>query len=425
MKVYTRKDKTWGLLRTDSPPKATMAFCTVVFILSCIGAVSLLFYGIPFWGCLVVVAAASPMLLIKRGAYRAWEKFYNEMRQKEEEEAARAKAKENAYKKAHEDDLFYQECEKAGICADTAAGVARMKLIAKQMDITCSDEELLLKYHQGQAITKKERQTAAEKERLARIPILRKEEQAAEKECKKYINLQGNEKRVQDCLNLVAEARAKVARYSGAADTFEKGGKVLYDTYAKKESDWAVHGGVASAIAGPAAGVAVAMDIQQKNAEAREYNDNLSQSIGKFTAEMQVNAWMNQSKAEEVLARREKEAEEAKLKLVEPKPQEELLALITPKITKTERSETGAITFEVSTQSATLTIYDTVKATVDGFFKVQIMDGDKLVGEAYFTLPYQGSYRSNKLTSICASLPSDDKKYSFVFAPYNLFAIEL
>jgi len=335
------------------------------------------------------------------------------------------KEKEIAYRKEHEDELFYQECKKAGIDSDNTAGVARMKLVAKQMGISCSEEELAKKYLKGRLAVKKRIKDFAEKEKQARIPVLRKEEQAAEKEYKKYMNLRGNEKRVQECMDLVVQARAKVARFSNSAEVIEKGGQAIYSTYAKKETDWAVHGGVASAIAGGAAGVAVAADIQRKNAEARAYNDNLSQAIGQFTADQQMNIWMAQKKAEESLQQLEQELEQAKLKLVDEKPQSLLLSLLGPKIVKTETSETGAITFTVSTRGASLTIYDSVKATVDGTFKVKIMDGDLLAGEAYFTLPYKGSFSSNELTSICASLPEEQKKYTFVFAPHNLFAIEL
>jgi len=293
------------------------------------------------------------------------------------------------------------------------------------MDISCSDDELIQKFLRGMSITNEKELLAAEKERKARIPVLRKEEQRVEQEGKKYINLVGSDKRVRMFLDEAARHRAMVAQYERAGESITKGADALYSLHAGKETDWAVHGGVASAIAGSAAGVAVAVDIQRKNAEVRASNAQLRQSIGQFSAEQQLNMWMKQSEAEEKMKYYEAEAEKAKLKLVESLPQDDLLKLLSPVIEKTATSETGTITFTVSINKASLTIYETVKAVVDGAFKIKIMDGDRLAGEAYFTLPYNGSEWSKKLTSTCASLPEEHKKYTFVFAPHNLFAIEL
>lgn len=351
------------------------------------------------------------------------EEYYAFLREVEQLKAK--KAKEEAYRKEHEDELFYKECAKNGILTTNAADIARMKIIAKQMGIVCSDDKLHKKYLKGKAVVKEEEKIAAEKERKARIPVMRKEEQLVEQEGKKYINLVGSDKRVRMFLDEAARHRAMVAQYERAGESITKGADALYSLHAGKETDWAVHGGVASAIAGSAAGVAVAVDIQRKNAEVRASNAQLRQSIGQFSAEQQLNMWMQQSKAEEKMKYYEAEAEKAKLKLVESLPQDDLLKLLSPVIEKTTTSETGTITFTVSINKASLTIYETVKAVVDGAFKIKIMDGDRLAGEAYFTLPYNGSEWSKKLTSTCASLPEEQKKYTFVFAPHNLFAIEL
>lgn len=50
-----------------------------------------------------------------------------------------------------------------------------------------------------------------------------------------------------------------------------------------KQSSWAIHGGLADAIAGPAAGVAVALDVQRQNAEAeREAEEYREEAKGLF-----------------------------------------------------------------------------------------------------------------------------------------------
>lgn len=429
MKVYTKRDKTWGLLRTDCPPNGLMGVCKGFFIFTCVAAVFMFFFllGNDF-GFLpsllfaaVLVGLGSLLLVVRKRAYQAWERFCEEMRQKEKEEEEKTKA----FRKANEDELFYNECAKNSIHTHDAAGIARMQIVAKQMDISCSNDELYKKYLKGKAVVQEKEKIAAEKERKARIPILRKEEQLVEQEGRKYINLVGSDKRVRMFLDEAARYRSMVAQYERAGESITKGADALYSLHAGKETDWAVHGGVASAIAGSAAGVAVAVDIQRKNAEVRASNAQLRQTIGRFSAEQQLNMWMKQSEAEEKMKHYEAEAEKSKLKLVESLPQDDLLKLLYPIIEKKQTSETGAITFTVSINKASLTIFDTVNAVVDGSFKVKVMDGDRLAGEAYFTLPYNGSQRSSTLTSICASLPAEEKKYTFVFAPHNLFAIEM
>ena len=349
--------------------------------------------------------------------YAAFLREVNELKAKE--------AEEQAYRKNNEDELFYQECAKHGIHPHNAAGVARMKLIAKQMDISCSDDELKQKYLKGQTAAEARAKLTAEREKQARIPLLRKEEQAKEREFRKYIRLTGSDKRIAMLTDEANRFRAMAQRCEEAADSIATGTDALYSMYAGKETDWAVHGGVASAIAGGAAGVAVAADIQRQNAEVRAANAQLRDSLGRFSAEQQLEMSMQRRKYEERVAYFEKKAEQAKLKLVETLPQEELLALLAPEIKETQISETGSITFTVCTAKTSLNIYETVNAVVDGSFKVKILDGAKLCGEAYFTLPLNGAKDENTLSSICASLPETKTDYTFEFAPHNLFAIEL
>ena len=335
------------------------------------------------------------------------------------------KQEHEAYRKEHEDELFYKECAKNNILTTNTADAARMKIIAKQLGISYSDDELIQKFLKGMSVTKEMERIAEENERQARFPVIRKEELLAEQESKKYINLTGSDKRIRMCLDEAARYRAEVAQYEQIDESIANGAATLYSLYSEKETDWAIHGGVASALAGSAAGVAVAADIQRKNAEVRASNEQLRQSVDQFSVQQRLNIWMKQHEVEKIMKRYETDAEKAKLKLVDFRPQEDLLRLLCPVIEKKETSETGAITFTVRVNKASITIYDTVSAVVDGSFKVKVMDGKEVAGEAYFTLPYNGSERNSTLSGICASLPAAEKEYTFVFEPHNLFAIEL
>lgn len=418
MKVYTKQDKAWGILRTDCPPKVPMALGKGLFIFTCIVAAFTFFFLIGndfgFLGSLTVAAftvgLGSLGLVMRNGAYRAWERFCEEMRQHDKE---------------HEDEYFYIECKENGISTLNLAGIARMKIIAKQMRIVCSDDELTQKYLKGKAVIDEKKQLQDAEEKKNRLARLRKEEQAKERECKRYIHLSGVEKRIKQCADLLANARMKLAKLEGDADAIIGGTEAIYSHYSEEETDWAVHGGIASAIAGPAAGVAVAADIQRKNAEIRASNAQLRQATNQFAQPLLLDNIQKEADARRSVKNWENELEKAKLKLVEEHPQGDLLNRLSPKIIETKTSETGAITITVSVKKATMTIYKTVSASVDGTFKVQIMDGERFAGEAYFTLPYGGARSDKKLTSICASLPDSKKNYTFVFKPHNLCAIEL
>ena len=64
----------------------------------------------------------------------------------------------------------------------------------------------------------------------------------------------------------------------------------LYQGAKQSEKDWATHGGIASAIAGPVAGVSRAVEIQQQNAAIRENNRELARNLGnaQFTMLMAI-----------------------------------------------------------------------------------------------------------------------------------------
>lgn len=337
---------------------------------------------------------------------------------------AEIEEKEN-YKKEHEDELFYQECAKKKVLTTGKADVARMKIIAKEMEIDCSEGELIKKFTRGKSIVEKADAITAKNEKEARIRKLREAEASEEKSLNRYISLSGSEKRVKMLQDLAASCRDTIKKYDNQSKETWSTTNNLYKLSAQKESDWAVQGGIASALAGGAAGVAVAADAQIRNAQVRASNAQLSDSLNQAAATIQFDIWRKQGDAKERLERYEAEIEAAKMKLVEYPSQKYLLELLSPSIKETKISETGAINFWVTfNNDISLKIYDTVDAVVDGSFKLAIIDGKKLAGEAYFTLGKDGSADYLSLRGICASLPEGHKDYKFIFKPHNLFAIE-
>ena len=257
-----------------------------------------------------------------------------------------------------------------------------------------------------------------------KLKTLREQEALQERVSKKYIDSVGSAKRVNECMDEAMQCRSKVLQLKKEAEEYTRKMSAIGTAFTQKETDWAVHGGIASGIAGTAAGVAVAADIQRKNAEIRAANEQLQETVANAAGSYLVQNRVQIRALEEQAAHWEAEAEKAKLKLVKEQPQDKLMEMLNPRILKTEVSETGAIILMVSTNAASLEIYETVKATIDGSFKINIIDGKNVAGEAYITLPFKGSENSATLTGICTNLPKE-KQFIFEFAPHNLFAIEL
>ena len=88
------------------------------------------------------------------------------------------------------------------------------------------------------------------------------EEQKKYNELIKYANYSGREKRIA----MLADMQKK---YAEAAKTLRDGASAVWSAsqLKEKEGDWAIMGGIASAIVGPAAGMATALDSQAKTAQ--------------------------------------------------------------------------------------------------------------------------------------------------------------
>ncbi len=434
-KVYTKETEKFGTFRSNIYPtkkKKEYKFATIFFLVFAVftlvtfisvsnmfdspGMIFIGFIGAGFWVLFSYFCGIKPTKQIDI-EYAAFLKEVEDLKAKE--------AKEEAYRKEHEDEIFYNKCSENHIHALDTASVARMKIIAKQMGITADEEELITKYKHGMEQAKLTIAENAAREKQARIPVLRKEEKERETFLNRYINLHGSDKRIKECEYNLSIEKAKLNALENGVDDIFSGADALYSLGAQKETDWAVHGGVATALGGIGAGIAVASDIQHRNAEVREHNAQLRETTNQLSQAMLMNNIDKIVKVKENVEYWEQQLKAAQMKLVEEKEQEELLEMLSPEITETKISDTGAITFTVSFERKTLTIYETVKASIDGTFKINIKDGENVIGNAYCTLPYKGSVWSSKITGICTSLPETPKSYTYEFAPYNLYAIEL
>ena len=196
----------------------------------------------------------------------------------------------------------------------------------------------------------------------------------------------------------------------------------LSDKYSQqKEHDWALHGGIASGIAGPAAGLAVAADIQAENERIRAENA--------INAELLAPIIQNSKDAikqyRKYVKALEKEIEEAKIKLVSTDDAETCLSKISFSNTEVEVSETGTCTVTTSAKLASpMFIYDNVEATIDGTIIANIYDEKTLIGSALLVLPKFGVEQETELRGMCLYCGTEGKTYTVEFTATNLWAIE-
>lgn len=308
---------------------------------------------------------------------------------------------------------FYKECLKADIkeCKNEKE-VQKANLIAEKYGIKYSDISDL--YYETKELVKKK----AQKELDDSLKAKREEERAEQKTLVKYEGITGREKRI-------AMLTAERAALLQTADTLKSGAKAVMNASQQKEKDWAIHGGIANGIAGPAAGAATALNIQAQNAQIRAQNKANLQAFSPLITNSYMGAVSYESQARGVAV----SIDSAKTKLLAKDDVQTCLKRLAFTETKVEVSETGTCT--VTTKVALtepFTIFEDVKAVIDGTIIAKIYDGETLVGTAALVLPSKGIgyyHDPYPLKGMCLYCGKKDRDYRVEFAAVDLWAMEI
>lgn len=302
------------------------------------------------------------------------------------------------------------------------ADLARMKLVLEQKSIPLNELELKQVFERG----KSNAQQKAIREETHRVEMLRMEEIRQRDDLNRYLNIVGRDKMIQMYLDKAEQARRKARECEQALNDVRNATTGHYNATKERESSWAIHGGVASGIAGGAAGLAMATDVQVRNAEKRARNDArlTNMALQVIAVEDQLKPIIKSCKADE--ERFTLAAENAKLLLAQDMPEADLLARLAPTTKECVVSETGTVTLTVATKAVKdIIIYEKVNALVDGSFKAILSVEGKQVGVAYLTMPASASCVNYKLKGVCCNLPKvPAEKYSISYEPHHLWAIE-
>ena len=307
-------------------------------------------------------------------------------------------------------DRFFVECVLAEYNDfSVAKNVEKAKLLAEKygLDYSAGIEAL---YKKGL----KEHETISGKLIESRHSEIRKTEKQQYEELNKYATLSGKDKRIGMLTDTMKALRKK-------ADDLEKYASLNMKSTQQKEHDWAIHGGIASGIAGPIAGAVTAVNIQAKNARIRAENAARMQAALPGYMFATGTASGNRENANRI----QKEIAEVQMKLVSDDTAEELLKYITFTNTEVRISEVGTCVIEtVASLNPDFKIFGDVDTVVDGTIIAKLYEGNNLVGTAQMVLPLYGVGQNVNLTGMCLECGEQGKNYSVKFAASNLWAME-
>ena len=194
------------------------------------------------------------------------------------------------------------------------------------------------------------------------------------------------------------------------------------DTGTMKEKDWAVAGGIATGLAGGAAGVATALDVQRHNAEVRDYNAQ----VRSFTASLNHIMYEQERVARSNLSGYKHELEHAQSVLVSDMKMEQLKPYVRIKEETLSKRETGTIDFKIKLESKRLpAIYENKSTVLDGVVRADFCYNGEVKGTAYVPLTTYGLRGSSTMEcdGMCAGLDSD-KDYTMNLSFKSLWLME-
>lgn len=313
---------------------------------------------------------------------------------------------------------FYYACVKNGVTSlDKEKDIKRAELIAKDYPVAYG-LDIKEFFEECKALVENAENLKKENTANQELQALRNKEQAEYNSRMRYANCKGNEKTI---LNLTQELDQLINGYRQDSSF----GKRASEHLLEREKDWAVRGGMASAIAGPVAGLAVAIDTQEKNAAIRERNNAKSAAI----TQMQMFSNSRAREKEELIKKTRERIATEKLKLTQELSDEIAREYLDITVDQVEFSKTGAFRINaIAKMIKPLIIFEDVHARIDGSLTCVLSQEGKIVGEAKMVLPLYGlspeKVSQIKLTGICLSGVSEDKPYSAEFVFDNIWGIE-
>lgn len=297
---------------------------------------------------------------------------------------------------------FYYECLNQGVNnMQSRANRQKATLIAERIGIQTTDAVSLFE----------EAHKVAEEKELAE---LKRSEQMAYNALMSYTEYVGHDKKIAMIKDMITVKNGEIEELLSPA---------LKAEYAKKrEHDWAIHGGIASGIAGPVAGLAAAARVTQENAQIRQNNAQLTDLQFKYLGVVAGDIKK---------LNREIEALEGQIsahwtKIISKTKEEQIMSNLNIEVQETSISQTGAFLIKASVKCNTpVRIYNELAGVIDGTIAAHFYQDNQLVGTALMSLPVEGvDSKPVIVEGMGLSGANRSKEYEIQFRPYHLWEIE-
>lgn len=265
----------------------------------------------------------------------------------------------------------------------------------------------------------------AEQEQLSAI---KKDERILERNLSFCLTDIGKEKTINYCKTYVDYYKFQIEACDIAIATLNGDTAKRNALFNHSSNTWAYHGGIASAIAGPAAGIMMASQAKQRDDERNAFNAQLMALNIQYRMEKEREIKQDKEKLKSKLIFWEKALESTKYQLEEKRDSKELFDALSPKIKSCTVSKTGTITLKIGlSKTKSIKVYNEKPAYIDGSIKVQFIKDDKVCGSTICYLPFGGTSSPYDATCMCTSLPAlknPDEKYEIQFLPNKLWLME-
>lgn len=322
--------------------------------------------------------------------------------------------KENEAKKEREKrpfEEFYNECKKQGI-TNLKDPYQREKAILIAQRAGCKYTSIEQLYEETCAAKAREKQNQA----FAELRKLREAEEAQKQELKRFADYKGRNKRVATLEHMQAEYRKK-------AEDMRKGASALYRSSQEREINSSAAGGFASGLAGGAAGIAAYLDAENENARIRARNKANLDAISPVLMFGHNSAFEYDREADKL----QSSIDDAKIKLVSPKPDKEVFDYLSVAAKKVEISKTGAFLIEaevkVNAKKQNLMI-GKADGVIDGTIVAEMYQNGQHIGSALMVLPTFGVKNSATVMGLSTCHADSTKPYEMKFRPYHLWIME-
>jgi len=326
---------------------------------------------------------------------------------------------------------LYNKCVDLGFSSFEKDSLKIFNTVAESMGYA-DKEKAREDFLRGKELTKKNKKEKAES--IKREQQVKKEQGLQQdlkksRELSKYYDLVGKEKTYKMYLDLLNNAKRKLIGLKKEQAETSRMARSLSSSLTEREVDWAVRGGIASGIAGPAAGVATALDAQSKNAEIRKRNAETNYSIAQMEVAIKSDIDANIAYWSKMVNEYTEKVNKASTLIVTDKTEEDIFKDIKVLTKKKEITDSGSVSIVVSIKPKNKsTLFDSdVPACYDGSILASVIRNNRSCGKTYLVLPIEGLEKDCQVKGIITGSfkKGDEKDIKIEYKPYHLWEREV